>query len=172
MTRTEPLPPLDLAPEEAVAVAVALLARRETPFEAAAQSALGKLVAAMGDRDAEVARALAERVRLVVGEPASPPPPPVPSVLAQAVVARQVLVLEYEDVAGSVTRRTVEPVAFVANDEHWYLVGWCRLRRAGRAFRVDRVRRALMTGEPAPPRRYDDVAADVDTELLRVPAVP
>ena len=40
----------------------------------------------------------------------------------------------------------------LAVDEDWYLVGWCRLRDDARTFRLDRIRRAALTGEEAPVR--------------------
>ncbi|MFF4013210.1 WYL domain-containing protein [Streptomyces sp. NPDC001717] len=42
---------------------------------------------------------------------------------------------------------------------HWYLIAWCRARRSGRGFRLDRIAAAAPTGEQAHPR---DLA-----ELLR-----
>ena len=37
-------------------------------------------------------------------------------------------------------------------ERDWYLVGWCRLRGAVRAFRLDRITTVEVTGEPAPER--------------------
>ena len=68
-----------------------------------------------------------------------------------------VVVLDYVDADGRRTRRRpVEPMLFARNDDHWYLLAWCRRRRAGRWFRVDRIAAAHLTTEKTQPR---DVAA-------------
>jgi predicted DNA-binding transcriptional regulator YafY len=39
--------------------------------------------------------------------------------------------------------------------DHWYLVGWCRMRRGVRAFRFDRILAVESTGLLARHRRAD-----------------
>jgi proteasome accessory factor B len=66
--------------------------------------------------------------------------------------------LDYTSRDGTVTTaRPVEPIAFAHEDGTWYLLAWCRRRRAGRTFRVDRITAARLTGEPCPPRDIDEV---------------
>jgi predicted DNA-binding transcriptional regulator YafY len=142
------LPPVNVTPAEAVAIAVGLHGLAGTPFHAAARSALRKLVAVMPARDAAAAHDLASRVHLVGDGPV----PPVPTVVADALLAGKVLLIEYADRAGRPTVRRIEPVGYVGNREHWYLVAWCRLRHAVRAFRTDRIASVCPTAEPAPPR--------------------
>jgi predicted DNA-binding transcriptional regulator YafY len=164
------LPPLNFTPAEAVAVAVALSQADRTPFARAARGAVHKIVAAMSVRDAEAARDLATRVRLF--ERAGEEPPPVPSVLQEAIVARKVLRLIYTDKDGFSTEREVEPVLFITGPQrHWYLVAWCRLRRGARAFRVDRIERAETTGEPAPLHSYEDFAPHIPDLISHAPAL-
>jgi predicted DNA-binding transcriptional regulator YafY len=153
------LPPLNFTAMEAVAVAVALHRAQTGPFEPAARRALQKIMAAMSGRDAEAARDLAGRVRILKPpEPSSPSEVanarPVPAVIQEAIAVRKVLRLDYEDRHGATTQRYVEPVLFVAGPRGWYLVGWCRLREDVRVFRMDRVRHAALTAEPAPDRRF------------------
>jgi predicted DNA-binding transcriptional regulator YafY len=62
-----------------------------------------------------------------------------------------VVVLRYADAEGSTTQRAVEPVALAATGGRWYLLAWCRLRRAPRWFRTDRIVAAHPTAEPSPP---------------------
>ena len=73
-----------------------------------------------------------------------------PSVVEEAVAARQVVRLTYRDRNGAETRRDVEPVAFISGPRDWYLIGWCRLREGPRVFRMDRVLRASLLDEAAP----------------------
>jgi len=93
----------------------------------------------------------------------------VPLAIQEAITARRVLRLDYRDRRDVVTVREVEPVAFAGTRAHWYLLGWCRLRKAARAFRVDRIVAAVDTGEPAPHRSYADLHVDIPHALVRVP---
>jgi len=93
-------------------------------------------------------------------------PPPMPRVVADALSAGRVLRLTYFDRAGAATERLVEPVAYVAVADHWYLAAWCRLRADFRAFRTDRIRAAADTGEPAPQRPFRFRDLDLPPGLL------
>ncbi|SEG14156.1 Predicted DNA-binding transcriptional regulator YafY, contains an HTH and WYL domains [Thermomonospora echinospora] len=163
------LPPLNFTPAEAVAVAVALGRFEGAPFAEASRSALAKIVGAMPERDAAAARELAGRVRLMRradAEPARIPPP-----IEQAVLARRVLRIRYEDRDGVTTEREVEPIVVTGGPFGWYLIGWCRLREDTRVFRLDRIRHAVLTGLPAPARRYEDSVSDLPGHLALVPAL-
>jgi len=93
----------------------------------------------------------------------------VPLVIQEAITTRHVLLIDYRDRRDVVTAREVEPVAFAGTQAHWYLMAWCRLRAAGRAFRMDRIVAAVDTGEPAPHRSYADLNVDVPHALVRLP---
>jgi predicted DNA-binding transcriptional regulator YafY len=95
--------------------------------------------------------------------------PMVPLAIQEAITARHVLRLDYRDRRDDVTVREVEPVAFAGTRAHWYLLAWCRLREAARAFRVDRILAAVDTGEPAPHRSFADLDVDIPHALVRVP---
>jgi predicted DNA-binding transcriptional regulator YafY len=143
------LPPLNFTPAEAVAMSVALRQAGGSPFARAAGSALRKVMAAMPAHEAAAARELARRVGFLTPEDE---PPAIPVVIEDALAARHVLRLDYVDKHGNPTERDVEPVMFLAREDHWYLVGWCRLRDELRAFRLDRVVTVQDTGEPVPAR--------------------
>lgn len=78
-----------------------------------------------------------------------------------AVARRLVVVLDYVDSHGEGSRREVEPSGLVRGTDGWYLVGWCRLRGDGRAFRLDRISNAELTDQPALPRVIRDLVPDV-----------
>ena len=73
-------------------------------------------------------------------------------VVEDAVVRSEVVAIRYEDRDGKTTTREVEPIALIGWGQAWYLVGHCRLRDGQRAFRLDRIRAARLTGERAPDR--------------------
>ncbi|TDB84306.1 WYL domain-containing protein, partial [Actinomadura sp. 7K534] len=60
-------------------------------------------------------------------------------VVAAAITEHRVVRLCYGDAGANVTIREVEPVTCLVHRDHWYLVGWCRMRRGIRAFRFDRI---------------------------------
>jgi predicted DNA-binding transcriptional regulator YafY len=145
LDKAHTMPPVNLTPGEAVAMALALKHLEGTPFRAEGRSALRKLVAAMRREDADAARSLAACVHLLGDGPI----PPMPHVLG----IRRVLRIRYADRQGTVTRREIEPLGYVGKPTHWYLVAWCRLRREIRAFRTDRITSFTVTAEVPPLRR-------------------
>lgn len=159
------LPPLNFSPAEAVAVAITLDQADGSPYARSARTALHKIAAAMAVADGDAARDLAQRIRVLVpatGAAAAS----VPAVVEEAVATRQVVRLAYMDRAGTVTERDVEPVAYVSGAHGWYFIGWCRLREEARAFRVDRINRAALLEEMAPPRQYEDEAGPTIPDLV------
>jgi predicted DNA-binding transcriptional regulator YafY len=166
LDKARTLPPVNLTPGEAVAMAVALQGLEGTPFQAVAGTALRKLVASMQVGDAVAARDLADRV-LLLGDPGSLPPGPVPRLVADALLPRRVLRIGYADRAGEATRREIEPLGYVGSAAHWYLMAWCRLRGGLRAFRTDRITSVVVTAEAAPPRRLRREDLDIPQAKIR-----
>ena len=159
------LPPLNFTAAEMVAMAVSLARVEPAPFASSLRSALRKVLAAAPAAQMAEAAQLMDRVRLIgTGNPGSGGPPPL---IQEAITARHVLLLDYRDRHDVMTSREVEPVAFAATRAHWYLMGWCRLRDGARAFRLDRIRAAVDTGEPAPQRSYADLDVDIPDALVR-----
>ncbi len=150
---THTLPPLNFTPGEVAAIATALATKGATPFTASGRSALRKILAVLRDVDAEGARALAQRIHLFDDKGFTRSRPPV--AVEHAIVEGRVVTLDYVASNGTVTGRTVEPLAIVGDAPNWYLWGWCRLRDAPRSFRIDRVRGAVLHDEIAPDRGVD-----------------
>jgi predicted DNA-binding transcriptional regulator YafY len=157
------LPPVNFTPGEAMALAVALRGVAGTPFGQDGAAALRKVLAAMRKDDADAARDLAARVYLV----GDADPAPMPALITDALAARRVLRIGYADRHGLVTRRDIEPLGYVGTAERWYLLAWCRLRGAVRAFRTDRITTVTVTAQVPPPRslRHDDL--DIPPSKLR-----
>src|SRR2546430_2769052 len=155
------LPPVNVTPGEAVAIAVALEGLRGTPFHEAARSALRKVVAVMPAGDASAAHEMAGRVALLGASVA----PAVPPAVARALSARRVLRFGYRDRHGNPTRREIEPLGYLGGRHNWYLLGWCRLRDSIRCFRLDRIVDPVATDEVVTPRSIDLNALDIPDEL-------
>jgi predicted DNA-binding transcriptional regulator YafY len=160
LDKTHTLPPVNVTPGEAVAIAVALEGLRGTPFEEAARSALRKVVAVMPARDEAAAQELTGRVRLL-GKAGSNS---VPAAVARALSDHRVLRFGYVDRHGAATRREIEPLGYVGGT-HWYLIGWCRLRESVRCFRLDRIVDPVATDEVVAPRPIDLGELDIPHDL-------
>jgi predicted DNA-binding transcriptional regulator YafY len=146
------LPPLNFTAGEAAAIALAMARSGPMPFGGAARTALHKVIAAMSATGRSGAADLLARIHLVHAR-REPSTGPVVRAVEQALIERRVLCLDYHDKHGQPTlARRVEPLGLVGADHDWYLVGWCRLRGAVRAFRLDRIATVELTGERSPER--------------------
>ena len=147
------LPPLNLTPREAIAVAIALGTTGPMPFADAGRSARRKLMQAMSRGGADGAAALADRVR-VVGPAAVAPAPAVLRGVEEAVTGGLVIEIDYVDKNGQRSQRAVEAHGLYGGQGAWNLVGWCRLRDDWRFFRLDRMQSTHLTEERVPERDF------------------
>ncbi len=136
------LPPLNLTPEEAAVIAVALHRMAEDRFAPQAAGALSKIAAALAVPEEELTGM-----------------PPVARVIEGALLRERPLRIEYADRKGAVTAREIEPRIFLGGrGGFWYLVAWCRMRRDVRVFRLDRIATAVELDET--PARADGAAGE------------
>jgi predicted DNA-binding transcriptional regulator YafY len=154
------LPPINFSPAEATAIAVALVRNDDGPFSSAGLTARRKVLEAMSAVDAERAKALAARIRLMT-RPDRVRRASVPNVLQDAVAEHLVVRVDYVDRAGVTSQRELEPVAVIGIDDDWYLMAFCRLRHDFRSFRFDRIAAATTTGERAPDRPVDELVGRI-----------
>ncbi|MEV4106623.1 WYL domain-containing protein [Nonomuraea sp. NPDC049695] len=162
--RDHALPPINLTAAEALAVAAALAGAEDgTPFSAAGPAAMRKLAAALGSSAAEEVRALTERIHVLPARTA----PDVLATVEQAVARQRVVWIRYADAGGRESEREVEPGGLLAASGSWYLIGWCRSRRAGRGFRLDRIRAAELRDEPCPARTVPALDRDLAERVRR-----
>jgi proteasome accessory factor B len=125
------LPPLELLPDEAAAVALAARLWQSAGLADASASALRKLQAA--GIEADPVRSVGVEPRVSTSDPAFEP-------CLAAVRARQPLRFTYQGAGGGGAQvRNVDPWQVVHRRGRWYLVGHDRDRGAPRAFRLDRV---------------------------------
>ncbi|WP_327351034.1 helix-turn-helix transcriptional regulator [Streptomyces sp. NBC_01304] len=142
------LPPIHFTADEAAALTAALAAAgAATPYAGAARTAAQKIVASMAGPASAAAQELAARIVALQthGDAA------VRTAVERALAEGRVLRLSYNDAAGRTSERVVEPAGLLTAEGRWYLIAWCRTRRAGRGFRLDRIAAAAPTGERAQP---------------------
>lgn len=70
--------------------------------------------------------------------------------LQNALTNYNVVSVEYITKEGNTTSRLIEPFAFLSG-ENWYLIAYCRLRKAFRFFRLDRIQKMIVLSETFTP---------------------
>jgi predicted DNA-binding transcriptional regulator YafY len=137
------LPPMMFSDEEALALAVGLLAARglgigeSAPAIASAQAKLERVLPVALRRRV---RAIDETVALDLRRPAAAFDGGALAVLSAAAQAARRVHLGYRSAAGEETERDVDPYGLAYREGCWYLVGECHLRGGLRSFRLDRIR--------------------------------
>ncbi|WP_042434534.1 helix-turn-helix transcriptional regulator [Streptacidiphilus anmyonensis] len=153
------LPPIRFTADEAAALVTALAAAdASAPYAGAARAAAQKIAASMTGPAALAAEQLAARIVALPGGDAESArtAESARAAVERALADGTVLRLSYLDAAGRESDRLVEPAGLLTADGKWYLIAWCRTRRAGRGFRLDRITSATPTTERAQPH---DLAA-------------
>ncbi|MGM7667674.1 helix-turn-helix transcriptional regulator [Microbacterium sp. A93] len=154
------VPPLTLAPDEAVAIAVGLRIAAGsvvTGIEDASARALAKLEQSLSpatrQQISEVEQAM---VPLAGGR--QNVDLSVVTVVAAAIAGRLPLRIDYTRHDGTEVQRIIEPHRIVHTAERWYLVAWVPEHEAWRTLRVDRIRRPVALREEFPRRDIPDAA--------------
>lgn len=152
LDRSRMLPPMAFTVAEAVAVAVAIGASDDLPFRTDARAALTKILDGMSPSQRSCAESVAGRVWVRSGEVRGRWAP----VIDEALRTRRVVNLTYRSESGAQTERAIEPMALARTRANWHVLAWCRLRQAGRWFRMDRIERAVLTREVPPERELSE----------------
>jgi predicted DNA-binding transcriptional regulator YafY len=84
--------------------------------------------------------------------------PPQVALLRDAIRRQRKVAIGYEDAQGSLSDRTIWPIAIVYFDDVRVLAAWCEHRSAFRHFRVDRVHLRTILEERYPGRRQSLIA--------------
>jgi predicted DNA-binding transcriptional regulator YafY len=168
------LPPLMLDDDEAVVVALGVVAAGRLGLVGSTESiegALAKLHRVLPDGLRRRVEALETTLDFTTSAPTgSPVTGETVLLLAEAIRRRRRLRVSYRSFAGEHTRRDVSPHGLVVHSGRWYLAAFDHGREDLRTFRVDRMRRAALAKEPAvePPQGFDAVAY-ISRSLARTP---
>lgn len=157
------LPPLLLAEDEAVAVAIGLASAAAGALGGIEETSLRALAKLEQVMPARVRRRVQSVQRSVVAMPRLAPTVDTRALTTIAAACRdnERLSFDYRSHAGDDTRRDAEPHRVVHDGRRWYLVAWDRNRADWRTFRVDRISLRAPTGSrfvPRPPPDGDVVA--------------
>ena len=146
------LPPLMFSDEELEALVLGLrwvAQRTDASFEHAAMNALAKIAAVLPDD----LRNNVEGIGLIAVPSHSADARHDLAPIRAAIRSEQMVVLDYADVKGEHTRRTVWPIALAFFENSRVLAAWCELRQDFRHFRIDRIIALHETGQRYPQRR-------------------
>ncbi|HEX4016834.1 MAG TPA: YafY family protein [Frankiaceae bacterium] len=170
------LPPLVLDDEEAVALAVGLMAAAQSSVTGTAESsmrALAKVVQVMPNRLRHQAEAMQAMIEPTPGQGiGTNVDPQTLTLIAQACRDSERLQFDYTAVSGTQQRRHTEPHRMVSLGRRWYLVAYDLDRHDWRTFRLDRLGALERTGARFAPRTLPapDAATFVRQGLTQVPA--
>src|SRR5450631_2669248 len=83
--------------------------------------------------------------------------------VSDAIVERKIVELEYyKENEDEISHRKVEPYALTNGREGWYVASYDPEREGVRHFRLDRIKRAIVSQQKFEPRPEVDPAAEVD----------
>ncbi len=136
------MPPMVFTDEEALGLALSLLAARNLGLSGAApavEGALAKVERVMPEALRGRVRALKETVSIAVARPRTPASSEALLTLAAAAGERRTVRVLYRSRHSEETERNVDPYGVLYGDGIWYAVGHCHLRDGLRLFRVDRI---------------------------------
>lgn len=139
------LPPMMFSDDEALALAVGLLAARELGLAQtlpAVASARAKLERVLPQKLRSRLSAVDDSIALELTRPVATFDPAIMALLCAATQQRRRVDLVYRSRGEEQTRRNFDPYGLVYRAGRWYSVGWCHLRRGLRSFRLDRVHSA------------------------------
>jgi predicted DNA-binding transcriptional regulator YafY len=141
------MPPMMFTDEEALGLALGLLAARTLGLVGVApavEGALAKLERVMPEALRGRVRNLEETVSIAIARPATPADSETLLTLAAAVGERRRVRLRYRSGWAGESERAVDLYGVMQREGYWYGAGHCHLRGSMRLFRVDRVLEAEM----------------------------
>jgi predicted DNA-binding transcriptional regulator YafY len=144
------MPPMLFTDEEALGLALGLLAARNLGLAGVApavEGALAKLERVMPEALRGRVRNLEETVSIAVARPATPAKSETLLTLAAAMGERRRVRLRYRSGWAGESERAVDLYGVMQREGYWYAAGHCHLRGGLRLFRVDRVLEAEMLEE-------------------------
>ncbi|WP_287877116.1 YafY family protein [Aquitalea sp.] len=149
------LPPLMFTAEEIEALVLGsrwVAKRTDTHLGSAAKNALAKISSVLPQ---ELRRTL-DSSSLMVGTPSLAEADVVDlSTIRQAIRGEYKLRINYCDLQGNATQRTIWPLALGYFDHVRMLAGWCEVRQDFRHFRTDRISALFVTKERYPRRKQE-----------------
>ncbi len=142
------LPPLRFSADEAMMLllgADVMAASFDAEYGLAARAAARKIAGAIPPQQRDEVRSLRATIRFVPGGAASHDEARLLPQLRRAIVAKQRLRFAYQSRYGAAAvEREVDPYGLIHSGTSWYMLGFCQLRQAIRAFRIERISQLIV----------------------------
>jgi len=175
------LPPLLFTPREATILWIGTeFVREQTDpsYKADAESAFLKIESVLPEKTRHEIRTLKERISLRYREPPAYELDTTHlDAIREATLKGNLIRMRYSASSGKEdTEREIEPLGLIFSDRFWYVVAYCRLRKAVRTFRTDRIRDLRVLDERFPPRKdfsiQDYISRDQSGDRRRGQGIP
>ncbi len=151
------LPPIMFTEEEAHALLTAkkiVAQNNDSSFIGSYSKAMEKVTSVLRTSQKEELQLLEKRIRPSTIKTVEKSSNSV-SLVQKAIAKRTVLRLQYRSGSkGELTERDVEPMAVYFTQDHWIMIGYCRMRKALREFRTDRIQSVIETSDSFPPNQF------------------
>jgi len=148
------IPPVTFTESEANALITAeqfVLKNKDASFIKDYTEAISKIKCVLRQRTKENANLLSDRIAISQNNSYDRTSNYL-STLQLALTNFNLTTIEYQKLdTEETTKRIIEPFALLSTQENWLLVAWCRLRKAFRIFRLDRIKNLqIQTGKFEP----------------------
>ncbi len=144
------LPPVLLTSDEANSlIMIAKLSERYTDktIHKNVSNAIDKIKSVLQHREKEKADLLQEKIGIYVS-PETGRNRDHLTIIQNAIVDKQILKISYVNNQNEASEREIEPIGMSFYTNQWHLIGWCRIRKAYRDFKVLQIRDLKNTGQP------------------------
>jgi predicted DNA-binding transcriptional regulator YafY len=150
------IPPVTFTENEANALITAeqlVLKNKDTSFIKHYTEAISKVKSVLRESIRDNANLLSDRIAISQNNPHSSTSKHL-ATLQLALTNFNLTTIEYQKLdTNETSKRAVEPFALLSTQENWLLVAWCRLRKALRIFRVDRIKNLQIESEKFEPHK-------------------
>lgn len=148
------IPPIHFTSEEAMALVTSktiVEQNSDASLVAIFSKAIEKVIAVLHSSNKKNALLLKERLAPSISKPTSS------NNLIQiqeAITNFAILDITYTNAQLIHTQRSIEPLALYFTQNNWILIAYCRLKKAHREFRLDRIKKLTLTQEQFPPNTF------------------
>ncbi|RBL91195.1 helix-turn-helix transcriptional regulator [Chitinophaga flava] len=149
------IPPVMFSESQANALILAeqlVLKNKDTSFVKDYTEAIDKIKAVLRQPEKDKANLLADRTRFEQNINRERNSNNI-SQLQNALTNFLLIKVKYSNERNKASDRILEPFALISTNENWLLIAWCRMRKAFRYFRLDRITRLEILSENFTPHK-------------------
>ena len=145
------LPPVMFTQEEAMAFITAekLMEKfTDNALNKNFSSAMYKIKAVLRGTEKDLLENLEEQILVKARPGNNRPPDNILDTLLKAIADKKVVKMVYRAFGNDKSERLIEPIGIFYENDNWYTIGYCHLRKEYRQFRIDRVIEIRLTDQP------------------------